>query len=222
MKIFLVKLVLIFLISLPVAILCKRWDSSIKPLVLVIFAISALCVNFLIDVLEKKIFHPKVIVSAEKKEKEILITANTSKPLSSLAINFPVLGKIKNVHDNNSVTDGKTTIRRIVGSNTPVSQNNIELYIEDMKPSVKLEYKIIYEPMPIKIVVAGTDRYKISYTWQYSGGSNTESKWISIETGQEVTAPNVTISGFTFHNKALSPEEIKKSYEEGLKKRNLE
>jgi len=70
MKIFLVKLVLIFLISLPVAILCKRWDSSIKPFVLVIFAISVLCVKFLIDVLEKKIFHPKVIVSAEKKEKE--------------------------------------------------------------------------------------------------------------------------------------------------------
>ena len=53
-------------------------------------------------------------------------------------------------------------------------------------------------------------------------GLNTESKWLSIETGQEVDAPNLTVAGFTFQNRALSPEEIKKRYEEGLKKRNLE
>lgn len=103
-----------------------------------------------------------------------------------------------------------------------MSQNNIEFYIENIHPKVKLEYKVLYEPMPENIFIAGTDRYKISYAWRYGGELKTTAKWISLETGQEVEKPNVIVKGARVFNRALSPEEIKKLYEEGLKERKID
>ena len=81
---------------------------------------------------------PTVTVNIKKENNELLINAITSNPLELLAIDLPVLGKIKNIHDNNSVTDARTSIKKIVGSNSPVSQNNIEFYIENIKPNANV------------------------------------------------------------------------------------
>lgn len=42
MKIFLIKIVLVFIILLPLTILSRRWDTSIKPVVVIIAAIVGL------------------------------------------------------------------------------------------------------------------------------------------------------------------------------------
>ena len=185
-------------------------------------AIGALLINFIVDFADQKLSTPTVTVKIEKGNNEFLIGAITSRPLELLSIDLPVLGKIKNIHDNNSVTDARTSIKKIVGSNAPMSQNNIEFYIENIKPKTKLEYKVLYEPMPKDIFIAGTDRYKISYSWHHGGEQKTHLKWISLKTGREVERPNVVVKGARVFNRALSPEEIKKLYEEGLKERKID
>ncbi len=222
MKILLLKVALIFVILLPLTYLSKRWDNSIKVIVIIIAAIGVVFTDFIVDLVGGKLSIPKVEIKAEKNNNELLLTAITSKPLEFLAIDIPILGTIKNIHDNNSVTDARTTIKKIVGSNTQMSQNNIEFYIENIRPTVKIEYKILYEPMPKNIFIAGTDRYNISYAWLYNGEQKTITKWISIETGQEVEKPNIIVRGAKVFNRALSPEEIKKLYEEGLKEQKID
>lgn len=222
MKIFLVKIALVFIVLLPLTLLSKRWDNSIKPFVVIIAAIGALFIAFIVDFADQKLSTPTVTVNIKKENNELLINAITSNPLELLAIDLPVLGKINNIHDNNSVTDARTSIKKIVGSNSPMSQNNIEFYIENIKPKTKLEYKVLYEPMPKDIFIAGTDRYKISYSWYHGGEQRTHFKWISLKTGQEVEKPNVIVKGAEVFNRALSPEEIKNLYDEGLKERKIE
>lgn len=222
MKIFLIKIALVFIVLLPITLFSKRWDTSIKPIVVIIAAIGALLIDFIVDFADQKLSTPTVEVRVEKKNNEFLISAITSDPLELLAIDSPVLGKIKNIHDNNSVTDARTSIKKIVGSNAPMSQNNIEFYIENIHPKTKLEYKVLYEPMPKDIFIAGTDRYKISYSWHHRGQQKTHSKWVSLETGQEVEKPNIIVKGARVYNRALSPEEIEKLYEEGLKNQKIE
>lgn len=204
------------------ALLSKRWDNSIKIIVVIIAAIGGLLINFIVDFVGEKLATPTVEVKIEKKNNEFLINVTVSKPLEFLAIDLPVLGKIKNIHDNNSATEARTSMKKIVGSNAPLSQNNIEFYIENIHPKTKLEYKVLYEPMPKNIFIAGTDRYKISYAWHHGGELKTTSKWISLETGQEVEKPNIIVKGARVFNRALTPEEIKKLYEEGLKTRNID
>ena len=179
-------------------------------------------INSIVDFADKKLSTPTVTVKIEKQNNEFLISAITLRALESLAIDLPVLGKIKNIHDNNSVTDARTSIKKIVGSNAPMSQNNIEFYIENIKPKTKLEYKVLYEPISSDIFVAGTDRYKISYSWHHGGEQGTCSRWVSLETGQEVEKPNIIVKGARIYNRALSPDEIKKLYEQGLKNQKIE
>lgn len=185
---------------LPLTILSRCWDTLIKPVVVVIAAIGALLINFIVDFADQKLSTPTVTVKIEKGDNEFLIGAITSNPLELLAIDLPVLGKIKNVHDNNSVTDARTSIKKIVGSNAPMSQNNIEIYIENIKPKINLEFKVLYEPVLQDIFVAGTDRHKISYSWHHGGEQKTHIKWISLKTGQEVEKLNVVVKGARIFN----------------------
>ncbi len=76
-----------------------------------------------------------------------------------------------------------------------MSQNNIEIYIENIKPKINLEFKVLYEPVLQDIFVAGTDRHKISYSWHHGGEQKTHIKWISLKTGQEVEKLNVVVKG---------------------------
>jgi hypothetical protein len=131
------------------------------------------------------------------------VTVMSSKYLESLAIDIPILGKIRNAQDMNSITDGKTTIKQYFSGNTRTSQANIEFYIEDMKPERKLEYKIFYESAPPEMFVAGTDRYKISYSWPHGGNQLTNVKWISLKTGAEVKEPP-RVWGAIMQDKAFS------------------
>jgi len=180
-----------------------------------------LLIDFTVDFADQKLSTPTVTVKIEMGNNELLISAIASSPLESLEIDLPVLGKIKNIHDNNSVTDAITSIKKIVGSNAPMSMNRIELSIENIKPKTKLGYKVLYEPIPKNIYIAGTDRYKISYSWHHGGKQKTHFKWISLKTGQEVQKPNMYVKSFRVFNRALSPEEVKKLYEDGLKERKI-
>ena len=221
MKMILVNVALVIIIFLPVALLLKKWDPSIKPYILVAFALAALLIEFITGYVNEKFKEPSVEVNVVRSSETYKIDVESSKPINSVAIDLPILGKIKKFQDMNSIADGTTKIKKIVGSNSPVSQNNIEILIEDLKPSVKLEYTVNIQPLPKSLFIAGTDRYKISYTWQFSGELKTKTKWISLETGKETEKPNVIVKGFTHYNRALSPEEIKKLYEDGLKKHNI-
>ncbi|PKN18283.1 MAG: hypothetical protein CVU71_12285 [Deltaproteobacteria bacterium HGW-Deltaproteobacteria-6] len=217
----LVKVALIFVILLPVTMLSKRFDPS-KPIVVIIVALGGLFINLIVDFTDQRISTPSVEVTVKKERNELLVGIAASKPLEVLSLDLPVLGKIINIHDNNSVTEARTSLKKIVGSNTSTSQNNIEFYIENIKPKTRIEYKILYEPIPSNMFIAGTDSYKVSYSWYYGGKQITISKWFSIATGQEVKQPNAVVKGGQFYNRALSPEEIKKRYEEGLRERKVE
>jgi hypothetical protein len=166
---------------------------------------------------------PEVDVKIDNKTKntEVSLTVMSSKYLESLAIDIPILGKFRNVQDMNSITDGKTTIKRYFAGDTKTSsQINIEFYIEDLKPERKLDFKVFYEPAPPDMFVAGTDRYKISYSWPHGGNQLTAVKWISLKTGAEVEEPP-RVWGVVMQDKPFTQEDINKLYEEGTKRQNL-
>ena len=62
MKILFLKLSLIFIILLPLTFLSKRWDNTIKVVVVLIAAIGAIFIDFIVDVVGEKLSIPKVEV----------------------------------------------------------------------------------------------------------------------------------------------------------------
>lgn len=164
---------------------------------------------------QEKESDPSVNVQINKKDTELLINIDSKKHVSSLAISIPVLGKIINIHDYNSVTDAEAPLKQILGSQTENSQNTVEFLIENIKPNSKLSYKVIFKPMDKNVYIGGTDRYKVSYTWDFNGNVLSKEKWISFETGKEVSKPSTEVKAATIYNRALTPEEIKKLYEQG-------
>jgi hypothetical protein len=171
---------------------------------------------------QKRESDPKVKINLQQNEGSLLIRIRAEKNVLSLALNIPILGKIVNIHDYNSVTDAVTRSKKVVGENSNLSSNNIELLIENITPKNELSYKIIFNPLPQNISVAGTDRYKISYRWQFAGNLFSKEQWISLQTGELVDEPKVRVEGLFIINRALSPEEIKKLYEDGPKKHEIE
>lgn len=165
---------------------------------------------------------PRVKIKLERGQGELLIRIRSEKNISTLALDIPILGKVVNIHDDNSVADAVTKSKKVVGENSDISSNNIELLIENIKPQNELSYKVIFRPISQNIFIAGTDRYKVSYTWQFAGNTFSKEEWFSMQTGEVVGRPQVQIKGFYFKKGASTPEEIKKRYEDGLKKREIE
>ncbi len=69
--------------------------------------------------------------------------------------------------------------------------------------------------MSPKVEVAGTDRWQMSYSWLYGGAMITKTKWYLITNGREVDPPTVRATRTILVPRVLSPEEIKKLYEQG-------
>jgi len=159
--------------------------------------------------------NPRPTVTANETETEISICVRTHSPATSMAIDFPVVGRIKAIHDYNSPTDAVVTSKTIEGANLPNSQNNAQITLTDIKPQREISFKILYEPTPTDFVVAGTDRWHFSYSWLYNGATEARSKWLRIDNGQEVDPPRTEIRGATIVPHALSPEEIRKLYQQG-------
>jgi hypothetical protein len=97
----------------------------------------------------------------------------------------------------------------------PNSQNNVEIVLADIKPNRPLSFKILYEPLTAKVEVAGTDRWQMSYSWLHGGATITKTKWYLIANGEEVGPPPIYVKGAVLIPRALSPEEVKKLYEQG-------
>jgi len=209
-KLLLFKILIVGILTFVTAVLCKRLDPSLKPMVLILTAVGTVFIVFFSDLASEKISEPKVKIEIIKGQNELSMRIESKKSIKSLAIDLPVAGKVTNITDYTSVAEAKVSLKRVVGQQTKYSQNNIELLIEDIKPKSFLQFKVLYEPMPGNISIAGSDRYKISYEWLHNGNIKTRTKWISFKGGQEVSRPNVEIKGLGFQKRALSVEELKK------------
>lgn|GEM_PF-3284703 len=165
---------------------------------------------------------PRVKIKLERRQGELLIRIRSEKNISTLALDIPILGKVVNIHDDNSVADAVTKSKKVVGENSDISSNNVELLIENIKPQNELIYKVIFRPLPQNIIIAGTDRYKVSYIWQFAGNTFSKEEWISLQTGEAVDRPPIQIKGFYIKRGTSTPEEVKKRYEDGSKKHELE
>ena len=214
------KILIAGMLTFMVAVICKRFDPSIKFMVLVLTATGAVVIAFLTDLVSEKLSEPNVKMEVTKGQNELSMRIEESKKsIKSLAIDLPVAGRVTDISDYTSITEAKVSLKRVMGQQIKYSQNNIELLIEDIKPKSFLQFKVLYEPMPGNISVAGSDRYKISYEWLHNGNIKTRTKWISFKGWQEVSKPNVEIKGFGFQKRALSVEELK---QKGLNKETLD
>jgi hypothetical protein len=144
----------------------KRFEKTKPAVALSIVAVATVISSSVVDMINDIISAPTVEVKVDtKKNTEVLITATSSKYLESLAIDIPILGKIKNVQDINSITDGQTIIKQQFTNNTRTSQSNIEFYIKDMKLKENLSIKfstnlhrlgcMLLEQIDIKFHTAG-------------------------------------------------------------------
>jgi hypothetical protein len=76
---------------------------------------------------------PKPEAPVAVADAEIYVKIRACHPMSSLTIDFPVLGRIVNVHDYNAAPDAIIVSETIVGRNEPNSQNNVEIVVSDIK-----------------------------------------------------------------------------------------
>jgi hypothetical protein len=214
MMILTIKVVLAALAAYLLALATRRWEHRVT-IVAVLSAVCAVLLAAVTDQAETWLDDPRPLISVQPTETEILLGWRTHSPTSHMAIEFPVLGRIVNVHDYNSPADARTVSKAIVGLNMPKSQNNVEIVLADITPNRPLSFKILYEPMREKVEIAGTDRWQMLYSWLHGGATITTTKWYLTANGEEVGPPSINVKGVVIIPRALSPDEVKKLYEQG-------
>lgn len=155
---------------------------------------------------------PNLNIKLAFENNKISIYIKTTQNLLEFGLDLPVVGKITDVVDNNSATDAILKSKKIVGANSKYSINNVELLLENVSTNYGLNYVIYYEPAK---GIVGPDRYRIFYTWLFSGDTMREDKWLSIITGQVVGPPSVLIKGIELST------ELKHEFPQKINKKEL-
>lgn len=191
----------------------KRYISPI------IIVVSTLFTSYVTDIIGIKFSDPKVqIVVNKEKEGEILLCINKKpRTVRTLGVDFPILGKVENIHDFSSNTDKKVVFKRVLGEQLVNSQNNVQISMEDISTSEEVfSFKIIDTPMALKISIPSLDRFCFRYTWEHNGNILEKKKYISIDSNTEVSPPSMLITGFSFEPRAHKLEEVKQNYINGI------
>jgi hypothetical protein len=203
--------------------LLSSWSEI---LITVLVAISAAILVLLVDLFSswvmKTLQKPKITVTTQKKEGEINVSIEIKGSVERITTNYPILGVITNFNDLNSLTDGRAILTKVVGGNSKNDvQNNVQISVTDIKPNVKLQYKIFYIPTPLNIEIGGTDKYEIVYTWLYGTEKIQEEEWRETMDDSLTSRPNIHVVATQIFDRALTPEEIKKMYEDGPPQQNF-
>ncbi len=195
-----------------------RWGKNRAIVIIsIIVAITSVSVNVVSKSIEKPLSRPSIIIQTLKEKNEIEILIKTKGLVDRISLKYPILGNITDFQDLNDVTDASTILAKAVGGVTQNDVlNNFQMIITDIKPDVVLHYKFFYRPSFEGIEIAGTDRYELVYAWEYYGDKIQETEWRTIKGDNSTVKPNVEIKGFKIFNKALTPEEVKKLYEDGI------
>lgn len=182
----------------------------------------------------------RVTVNKQKDGEMVLLISKRGKFVDTLDIDFPILGKVKNIHDLSSSVDRETVTKRVIGEQTVASQNNVQLSIKNISATTKeLEFKILFMPMlnryktrevlekvlpPSVLNVQGNtveemlwlDRFCFRYTWSHYGNTIEKKKWISIDSNNEISPPPVSIQGTFFVPYEMGLKEMRQYYEKGI------
>jgi hypothetical protein len=89
------------------ALAIRRWEHR-ATIVAVLSAAWAVLLATATDQAGTWLADPRLHISVQLTQTEILLSIRTHNPTSHIAIDFPVLGRIVNVHDYNSPTDALT------------------------------------------------------------------------------------------------------------------
>ena len=194
--------------------------SSVIPAVA---AVLVFLTGSVVGVLDKNASKPTIEIRTDEQRDEINIFLKVlGNSVASVSVDYPVLGVITRIQDLNSVTEANPAVMRVVGGSTGSDvQNNLEIKIEDVQPEVQLQYKLFYTPSPAGLFIGGTDKYHLSYHWQYKGDILWKSEWRMVKDDTTTTPPTLVVKGARFFNRALTKDEIKKHYEQGLEKRSF-
>ncbi len=150
---------------------------------------------------------------------DITIEAKNIQP-KSIAFDYPLKGVVTNWNDLNSSTDAESSIIEIQGDTSGETVNNINVLIKDITLNRKVTFRFFYIPSFKNTKLGGRDVYETTYKWQYKGVDYSETEWRTIENDKVTEQPGFQITNITFTDHARTPEERKKNFEEGLKKRN--
>ncbi len=223
---FLIKIIIVIIIAaffgyiIPVIHFSKPWVNSL--IVAVISAVYLFGSSEIINMIGEIFDKPQVYVSIQKKSTEININLKTKGTITRFSLNYPVQGIVTNLNDLNLIADAYTPVARIIGGASENDvQNILEISITNLKPDAQINYKVFYTPSIGNIFIMGNDKYQYSYEWEYKGEKKYKYVWKMVSDNSETTSPNASVQGVQIFNRELTPEEIKKIYESGPLKRNL-
>ncbi len=150
---------------------------------------------------------PTISVKTSRTENKIRISLSVSNNnISALSIDYPIWGVVTSITDFNSITDVHTQQLDVVGNTTELSENNIELQLEKIKPSEQLEYEITFSKPKATPKELGMDilyfeeyinKYKLSFDWKYKGKNFSETEWHQTTDDSPTTKPTLEWKGIS-------------------------
>lgn len=149
---------------------------------------------------------------------DIFVEAKNIQP-KSIAIDYPLKGVVGKWNDLNTTTNAELSTIDILGDSSGISVNNINILIKNITLDRKLTYRFFFTPTFSNAELGGRDIYETTYKWQYKGIDYSETEWRTVEKDEITDQPDFRTMNTTVYNRVLTPEEIKKLFEEGLNKR---
>lgn len=217
MNLLLIKIFLTLLVAVATTFVGTRFKGSLYIFAIIV-AVGTLFSVEITNMVALKLSDPKVNVTIEEEKKgEVLVRVNKEGKtvVDNIDIEIHTLGPVKNIHDLNDKTTFGNVKKCVIGSPDGYAQNTTEISLRDVSGN-SLEFKILYESIPLKIELMGTDQYKYRYTWSFNGNVQEKRKVRSINTNKDVSPAPGSTKGFRIIPGVITPEEVSKNYESGL------
>ena len=150
---------------------------------------------------DEAVSKPSIEVKRHMVAKYLSITViPDEKPtLKNIKLSFHLPDRVKEVINDNRVTDGRAEVVVTGGTEVSYLTNRVDIDIYEVHPGRSVNFGVVFEPAyEVLIHYPGKGLYEISYTWSYGSKEFYESEWRKIDTNEKVNMPSVEVGVIRF------------------------
>ena len=148
--------------------------------------------------------------------------------MDRIALKYPIFGVIGKFEDQNDVTSARPAVAEATGFANESNSflNYIQMFMTDIQSGQNLNYLVYYTPTQWPAFMMGTDRYQLSYIWEFQGQRIEEVEWRWVKDDRIAPMPAGIVEAAQITPHSLTPDqinqELQEELQEGISKRPLQ
>ena len=180
-------------------------DIKVKSLLVGSVAIVTGLCGIIYDKYDESSNRPSVNVqiTVTNNSMNIEVKPDDKQSLQSIKLSFNLPFRIKNVSNDNILTDGKADVVVLGGTDLGYLTNRLDIDILQVHPNRSLHFLVTFDKVKeVSFEYIGKDTVEMNYVWSYKAHIINESEWINIYTNKKVKRPIADLGVIIFNGNA--------------------